>query len=230
MFSLLDQLFSNPLGFMQDALYRIPAILIALVLHEWAHAYVAYRLGDPTAKYLGRLTINPLKHLDPIGAIMLFLLGFGYAKPVPINPNHFKNKHRDDLLVSIAGITMNLLLYLFFITIYFFLSRSAYQIMLSSAFWTTVLPHLVQVVASIALVNLSIAVFNFIPIPPLDGFHVLNDLVLKGNLFVQQNMAQLGMGLLLVLSFTGLLGKVINAVVSTALDGTFWLLRAVFGQ
>lgn len=229
MFPLLDQLFSDPLRFIQDALYRIPAILIALVLHEWAHAYVAYRLGDPTAKHLGRLTLNPMKHLDPVGAIMLFFLGFGYAKPVPINPNYFKNKHRDDLLVSIAGITMNILLYLFFILIYFFLTRSAYSLMINSSFWTAVLPHVVQVITSIALVNLSIAVFNLIPVPPLDGFHVLNDLILKGNLFVQQKIAQMGMGVLLVLSFTGLLGKVINAIVSAVLDGTFWLLYNVFG-
>lgn len=230
MFPLMDQLFTDPLGFIQDALYRVPAVLIALVLHEWAHAYVAYRAGDPTAKYLGRLTLNPLKHLDPVGAAMLFFLGFGYAKPVPINPNNFKRQHRDDFFVSIAGITMNLLLYVVFFVCYFLLYRSAWDLMSNSQFWMTVMPHLTRVVASIAMVNLSIAVFNLIPVPPLDGFHLLNDLLLKGNLFVKQQIAQMGMGILLLLSFTGWLGKVMSVITGAVVDGSLWLLYRIFGS
>ena len=232
MFPLLDQLFSSPLQFLQDMLYRIPAVLIALTMHEWAHGFVAYKLGDPTAKFMGRLTINPLKHLDPVGAFMLFFLGFGYAKPVPVNPNNFRKKYRDDFLVSIAGIMMNLLLYLSFITAYFFLDlyiRNNIWYVVTSSFWSAVMPPLIRVITGIAIVNLSIALFNLIPIPPLDGFHVLNDLILKGNLFVRQQTAQMGIGLLLLLSFTGWLGRGLGAVVEAALDGTFWLLRAIFG-
>lgn len=239
MFPLLDQLFSNPLEFLEGMLYRIPAVLIALTMHEWAHGFVAYKLGDPTAKFMGRLTINPLKHLDPIGAAMLFFLGFGYAKPVPVNPNHFTRKYRDDFLVSIAGITMNLLLYLFFFTAYFFLTsyirnnayiqNTVWQIDLSD-FWVAVLPPLIQLMQSIFMINLSIAIFNLIPVPPLDGFHVLNDLILKGNLFARQQIAQVGMVLLLVLSFTGKLGDwVLAPVAGAVLDGTFWLFGVVFG-
>ena len=85
--SRLAQLFQNPLQF----LYILPAILIGLTVHEWAHAYAAYRLGDPTAKNLGRMTLNPLAHIDPIGFVMLLLVGFGWAKPVPVTPRNFKN-------------------------------------------------------------------------------------------------------------------------------------------
>lgn len=231
MFPLLDQLFSDPLKFLQDALYRIPAVLIALTMHEWAHGFIAYKLGDPTAKYMGRLTINPLKHLDPVGAIMLFFLGFGYAKPVPVNPNNFTKKHRDDLLVSIAGITMNMLLYLAFFTIYFFLyTRVNWWQIAKGGFWASLLPHVLQVIISIAMVNLSIAIFNLIPVPPLDGFHVLNDIVLKGNLFVQRQIAQVGMVVLLLLSFSGWLGNVLSTVAGAVLDGTYSLLIAIFGM
>ena len=114
LFTLLETLFQDPLYFLEYSLYRIPAVLIALVLHEWAHGYAAWRLGDPTAKMMGRLSLNPLRHLDPLGTVMMFLLGFGWAKPVPINPRYFKRPRRDDLIVSLAGIAMNLLLFLVF--------------------------------------------------------------------------------------------------------------------
>ena len=91
-------------------LYRVPAVLIALTLHELAHGYVALRCGDPTAQMLGRLTFNPLRHLDPIGTLFMFLFGFGWARPVPVNPRNFKRFRRDDFLVSAAGVTVNFLL------------------------------------------------------------------------------------------------------------------------
>ena len=229
MFPLLDLLLDDPLEFLQIMLYRAPGILIALVLHEWAHAYVAYRLGDPTAKMLGRLTVNPLKHFDPLGTFMLFFLGFGYAKPVPINPNYFKNKHRDDFFVSIAGITMNLLLYLFFITLYYLLWQNSVSIYYANAFWQTVFPHLVNIIYIAASINLSIALFNVLPIPPLDGFHIFNDLLIKGDLFVKQRIAQYGMGILMLLSFTGLLGKFLGFFSDAILDGTFFVLDKIFG-
>ena len=83
-------------------LYRIPAILVALSFHEWAHAYAAYKLGDPTARNMGRMTINPFAHIDPLGFLTLLLFRFGWAKPVPISTRYFKNARRDDLIVSLA--------------------------------------------------------------------------------------------------------------------------------
>ena len=115
MFEYLSTLFSEPLAFFDQAIYRTLAVLIGLCCHEWGHAYVAYRCGDDTAKRAGRMTLNPLRHLDPIGTILMFFVGFGYAKPVPVNPYRFKgDRNRDDFLVSIAGITVNLILFILF--------------------------------------------------------------------------------------------------------------------
>ena len=108
----LDSIKSDPLGFLIELLYTIPAVVCALVLHELGHGYVALRCGDPTAQMMGRLSFNPLAHLDPIGTASMFLLGIGWARPVPVNPRNFRNPRRDDILVSAAGITVNLLLFI----------------------------------------------------------------------------------------------------------------------
>ena len=108
---MLSSIFSGSAGsFIMELLYRMPAILVALAFHEWAHAYAAYRLGDPTAYNLGRMTLNPLAHIDPWGFVMLALFRFGWAKPVPINPRNFKNYRRDEIIVGLAGVVTNLLL------------------------------------------------------------------------------------------------------------------------
>ncbi len=229
MFPLLDSLFNNPLDFLREALYRVPAILLALILHEWAHGYVAYRLGDPTAKMMGRLSLNPLHHLDPVGTILMLVAGFGWAKPVPINPNNFSHPRRDDFLVSIAGITMNILLFAVFFTIGYVLFEPLTRATMAAGSTNTIQYYLLQFIFTTAIVNLSIAIFNLIPIPPLDGSHVLNDLILKGNLFVKRKTAQLGMGLLMLLSFTGILGKGMGIVVNWVWNGASTLLASVFG-
>ncbi len=238
MFSLLETLFTDPLWFLEYSLYRIPAVLIALILHECAHGYVAYRLGDPTAKMMGRLTLNPLKHLDPIGTLLMFFVGFGWAKPVPVNPNYFKRPHRDDFLVSIAGITVNLLLFLLFTGIAVWVNQylwspailgqySLHELLgLKDGVINTILagygseynryyanPDLlwaVRLCSQIAMVNLYIAIFNLLPVPPLDGSHIFNDLIFKGKLFASRQVAQIGMAALLLLSFTGVLSDVMT--------------------
>ena len=104
---------TDPLGFALYLLYFAVSVLLTLILHEIAHGYVAYRCGDPTAKMLGRLSLDPRRHLDPLGTLCLVFLGFGWAKPVPVNPRNFKgNYRRDDFLVSVAGITVNLTLFI----------------------------------------------------------------------------------------------------------------------
>ncbi len=151
-------------------LLSAPPILIALTVHEFAHAYVAYRLGDPTAKMLGRLTLNPLKHLDPLGTIMLFVANFGWAKPVPVNPQYFRHPNRDMLLVAAAGPVSNLLLA--------FLAG-----MILRLSHTEILPLAeggvtVMVMLRYGLfINLVLAFFNLIPIPPLDGSKILRSLL-----------------------------------------------------
>ncbi|MBQ3065310.1 MAG: site-2 protease family protein [Clostridia bacterium] len=175
--STISQLFSDiPL-----LLMRIPIVLLALSAHEAAHGYMAYRLGDTTAKSMGRLTLNPLKHLDPLGTIMMFLFGFGWARPVPIMTRHFKKPKRDMALTAIAGPISNLLLALIGV----FLSRlfvavltaadvvteynGAQYIMAESSFVINLIMYTAMFLELFYWLNVSLAIFNLLPIPPLDG-------------------------------------------------------------
>jgi Zn-dependent protease len=145
---------------------RFPAILLALTIHEFAHGWMAMKLGDPTAKDAGRLTLNPFAHLDVIGTLMLIGGPFGWAKPVPVNGYYFKKPKRDIFLVSAAGPLSNVLLAIVFGSIHRLLMA------FSPAFINTV-PHLQQFLFLTILLNLGISFFNFLPIPPLDGSKIL---------------------------------------------------------
>lgn len=150
-------------------LYRIPGILIGLSIHECAHAWVAYKAGDPTAKNLGRMTLDPIKHIDPIGMIMLILVGFGWARPVLVTRRNFKKPIRDDILVSLAGIVANFVLAFLLTGVYAILTirfNVSNEVVLNLVWYAI-------------MINLSLCFFNLIPIPPLDGYHVFQDLLLK---------------------------------------------------
>lgn len=151
----------------------IPAILIALTFHEFAHAYVAYRLGDPTAKYMGRLTLNPMAHLDPMGTIMIFLIHFGWAKPVPVDPRQLRNPKRDMMWISAAGPLMNVALAL--------VSGILIRIFIASGLANTSAgsPQAIvfQMLYFSLYINLALAFFNLLPIPPLDGSKIFAGLL-----------------------------------------------------
>lgn len=146
------------------ALYRIPGILIGLSFHEWAHAYAAYKRGDPTARNLGRMTVNPIAHLDPIGIITLLIAGFGWARPVPVNPRNLKEPKKDEIIVSLAGVTTNLIIaFVFMGLLYPLVMFTQSEIAITMLF-------------SVVSINLGLFVFNLIPVPPLDGYHVFQAL------------------------------------------------------
>ena len=153
---LLNLLFKNPLAFL---LIAIP-LLYSIILHELAHGWVAYRMGDPTARLLGRLSLNPLKHLDPLGTIMLFVFGFGWAKPVPVNFNRLRDARWGMIWVSAAGVIANMLLAF----MAFFLDRLLRPS--PSSLLAALLYYLAQI-------NIILAAFNLIPLPPLDGSKIL---------------------------------------------------------
>lgn len=150
----------------------IPVILFALTVHEYAHGMVAYRLGDPTAKQAGRLTLNPLSHLDPIGTVMLFLVHFGWAKPVPVDPRYFANPKRDMLWVALAGPAANMgMAFLSGLVIRFATSHP-------SAFMSGALgPSFLTMMVLSLQINLALAVFNLLPVPPLDGSKIMYGLL-----------------------------------------------------
>ncbi len=185
-----------------DMLTMLPGILIALTFHEYAHGLAAYAMGDDTAKNAGRLTLDPMKHIDPIGFLMLFIMRFGWAKPVPINENNFRHERLGLFLVSIAGITMNIILALLFQFILFFTAD--------------IIPYsgYVEVMRSIVWINIMIASFNLLPIPPLDGSKILYTFLPKKMRFTFYKYESYGSIILIILLITGGISILLNPVIS----------------
>ncbi|MBQ4404866.1 MAG: site-2 protease family protein [Selenomonadaceae bacterium] len=154
-------------GFLTGLIAGLPGIVIAMVIHEYSHARVAYALGDYTPRLQGRLTLNPAAHVDPIGLAMLFIVHFGWAKPVQINPMNFSNPRRDDILVSLAGPASNLITA--FVALIVLVLLAKFDFPLSEGF--------LLVFNLIIIYNINFAIFNMLPIPPLDGSHILKNLL-----------------------------------------------------
>ncbi|MGI5857524.1 MAG: site-2 protease family protein [Candidatus Merdivicinus sp.] len=160
---------------------RLIVLLTALPFHEFAHAWTANKLGDPTAKYQGRLTLNPLKHLDPMGAVLMLVAGFGWAKPVPVNPNYFKNRKAGMAITAMAGPLSNLLLAFVCTIVYKALYYTGF---VSAGLLGEMLSSLASAFLLMVSLNVGLGVFNLIPIPPLDGSRILN-LVLPERTYFQ---------------------------------------------
>ncbi|WP_457554208.1 site-2 protease family protein [Desulfobacula sp.] len=190
---LLSLLMKDPLYFL---LIAIP-LLYAIIFHELAHGWVAYRMGDPTAKNLGRLSLNPIRHLDPMGTIMLFLVGFGWAKPVPVNFANLRDRRKGMILVASAGIVMNMILAFSAL----FLSR------LLSLPESSMPAGVLYIFAKI---NIILAAFNLIPIPPLDGSKILLGFAPPNIQAYLLRLERFGFLIVIGLLFTGALDPVIN--------------------
>ena len=158
----------------------ILVILFALTIHEWAHSYIAFTQGDVTSKYFGRMSLNPFKHIDPIGFLCLLLFGFGWAKPVPINSVKFKEYRKGLFLTSIAGVTANLIASFVFVGLLVFCSK---LINFESSNYLVQFLYYILVFGS--QINLGLAIFNLLPIPPLDGFNVILSFTKGTNRFVE---------------------------------------------
>jgi Zn-dependent protease len=209
--SLGALLVQNPLLFVLVA----AALILSLTFHEFAHAYVANKLGDGTARMLGRLTLNPLAHLDPLGTLMLLFAGFGWGKPVPFDPYQLKNPKRDAALISLAGPMSN-----FILALCFALALHLIDVFLSPATGTSLqIPALVlsKFFYLVILYNLVLGFFNLIPINPLDGFKIVNGM-LPPRLSVQWiQLAPYGIFFLMFLIITGMTSQILNPLISISL-------------
>lgn len=200
----------NPLNMIQEIAILAPPFLLALTIHEYAHGLVALHFGDPTASKLGRLTLNPIKHIDPIGVLAFLIMKIGWAKPVPVDPRYFKNPVRDLLYVSLAGPGANLLTAV--------ASGLVLQILMQLSFLLPrflLMPALLMLSASV-WINIMLAVFNLIPIPPLDGSKVLLGLLPPDFAAVYRRLEPFGFIILLALFYTGVISKFILPIIAFA--------------
>ena len=210
-------------------LLSLPIILLALSLHETAHGYVAYKLGDPTARNLGRLTLNPVKHLDPIGFLCMLLAGFGWANPVPINSRNFKNPRRDIALTSIAGPVSNLLLAFIFVIIFRFsyepiMTNSMRAMLTGNTFLSNALQYTYIFIYLAIQMNITLAVFNLLPIPPLDGSKILYMFLPPKTYFkIAPYERYISIAFMLLL-LTGIISPLLSTVTEYIMNGMFFVV------
>ncbi len=203
----------DPARLLYKILYMTPAVLIGLTFHEYAHAAAAYRLGDRTAYHEGRLTLNPAAHIDVLGLIMLYFAGFGWARPVPVNPYNLRgNRGRGMLLVSLAGPLSNLVL------------AVAAAALLGAFLWNV--PYADRIATEIIRINVILAVFNLLPIPPLDGSKILAG-ILPGSQEWLYKLEQYGTIILILLLFTGIIGRILNVLIVPIFDFLTWVARTM---
>lgn len=198
----------DPAGQIQELVLMIPAILFAVTFHEVAHGWTADRLGDPTARLAGRLTLNPLPHIDPIGALMFVLAKFGWAKPVPVNPYNFRHPIRDMVWVAAAGPAANLCLAAASLLLAQLLSP-----LLRGADLSFVAQPVSGILVWTYLLNLHLAAFNLIPIPPLDGSSILKGFLPRTALLQFEKLEPYGFILLVLFLISGLGPAVLRPVV-----------------
>ncbi len=221
----ITELFSDIPGF----LIRLIIVIFSLTIHEVAHGYAAYKMGDPTARAFGRLSLNPLKHLDPLGFLCMLFFRFGWAKPVPINARYFKKPRQGMAVSALAGPLANILMS--FIGLIFYKTVLALQwydvITVNSQFAENLFILVLEFFSTFCVLNLYLGVFNLIPVPPLDGsrilFVVLPDKLYFGIMKYEQYI-QIA---LIVLLYLGLLSGPLSALCGAILNGMEWLLELI---
>ena len=206
----------------------IPGVLVAITFHEFAHGFAAYKLGDNTAKNEGRLTLNPLHHLDPIGGLMLLFAGFGWGKPVHVNPSNYTRKismEKGEAIVSAAGPITNLVLAFIFAIIY----GAIYKFAGVAFLMTTVGSIVMLLIQSTIVINIGLGIFNLIPLPPLDGSKVIMPLLpYKAKQWFRNN-EQIFYIIFVVIWITGIAGSIISPAINAVFSGIMNITGAIFG-
>jgi len=204
------------LGSLMDILLVLPAMLIGITVHEYSHGRMADSLGDPTPRHSGRLSLNPIVHLDFLGSLMIIIAHFGWAKPVPVNPRYFKDPKRDMLLVGVAGPAAN------FATAFLFALPLRIGLFTGSALMSGIFFYIV-------LINVALGVFNLIPIPPLDGSHIIKAFVPPSAMPTFRWFEQYGIIFLFIFlfmfrgPFSLIISPILNLIMSLLLPGSRWV-------
>ena len=204
-------------------LLSLPGVIIAMTFHEYAHALAAYKLGDDTPKIQGRLNLNPLSHIDPIGLVLLMVAGFGWGRPVQIDPRNFDGKYslsKSEAIVAAAGPIMNFILAFVFAIIYYILFVATNVL---SGLSTSALSVLYTIIIQIISINIGLGVFNLIPLPPLDGSKVLMHFLSYNAKQWFYNNERIFYIAFLILWITGLLSSVLAPIFSGVFSGITWL-------
>lgn len=209
-FAISDGVMSDPAGWLMDIILLLPAIIIGLSFHEFAHALVAYKLGDDTPKLQGRVTINPMAHIDPIGLLAIVLIRFGWGRPVEVYPPNFKNLRRDSILVSLAGVTMNLLIAIFFtLVLKVMVTTLGFEVFVEGMGNSIFI-----MIGNIISINLMLMVFNLLPVPPLDGFTVITEIFNLRKSEFYYRIADNGFLILMVLIVFNITGMVLTPIIA----------------
>jgi Zn-dependent protease len=222
-----------------ELLYITVILLLALPLHEFAHAWVAYRFGDTTAKDMGRLTLNPFKHLDLLGSVMMYVAHFGWAKPVPVDPRNFRNRRFGMLLVALAGPFSNLVLAFASMLLLGLLAKleATGLLVQGTGVGTAILDGAVGLFRMLVQINVILAVFNMIPVPPLDGSRILSAFLpdaWMARLYRAERWIGLAFLFIVVIlpritGNTGIIGDFIGAASDPILSGMTWVTVRLFG-
>ena len=188
----------------------IPGVIVGISFHEFAHGWAALKMGDPTAKFQGRLTVNPAAHIDPVGFIALMFCGFGWGRPVEVNPSNFKNRRKGEIVVSLAGVVMN-----FIIAI---LTALVIKLIITFAGWGFIDTSIGDIIFTILLyviqINLVLMIFNLIPVPPLDGFTVITEIFNLRFTKTYYTMVRYGYFILLALILFDVTSMIISPCIS----------------
>ncbi len=208
-------------------LLTLPGVIIAITFHEFAHAFAAYKLGDDTARMQGRLNLNPLSHLDPIGFVLLIFAHVGWGKPVQINPRNFNRKismSAGEAIVSVAGPAMNFILAIVFTVIYFLIIKFAPTFILTQIGYIVIL-----MIQSTIIVNVGLGVFNLIPLPPLDGSKIFRNFMSYNVKAWLDKYERVFYIVFLILWITGLAGTIISPIIELIANGLINLIGMLFG-
>lgn len=208
------------MDYILNKLLILPGIIIGLTFHEYAHAKAASLCGDNTAKNQGRVSLNPLKHMDPVGFLCLLIVGFGWGKPVPINPYNISNHHRKfkEVMISAAGIIMNFLLAVIFAVILTAIAQYSPNTFASNAG-----TYLYYGIFYVSYINVVLMIFNLIPIPPLDGFNIVAEITSFNETELYYKLLRYGSFILIILLVT----NVIDYILTPGIDGVFTLINSI---